>query len=133
MKAGHAHEATMKLKYIILTIIILGGIALYQLDPSQYALMPKCPFKTLTGWSCPGCGIQRAFYAVLHGDFRAAVGYNWFLVFSLPYCIGLIAAHWFLPLRWKTSVLRLLEHRYLIYTYIVLFMVWWVVRNLLHI
>lgn len=31
-------------------------------------LLP-CPFKTLTGFDCPGCGFQRSVLALLKGDF----------------------------------------------------------------
>ncbi|CAN5811730.1 hypothetical protein BH11BAC7_BH11BAC7_30240 [soil metagenome] len=27
-----------------------------------------CPYKSLTGIDCPGCGMQRAFIALLRGD-----------------------------------------------------------------
>jgi len=30
-------------------------------------LLP-CPYKSLTGIDCPGCGMQRAFIALLKGD-----------------------------------------------------------------
>jgi hypothetical protein len=35
--------------------------------------MPKCPFKMITGFSCPGCGIQRALYAIMHGNIKEAI------------------------------------------------------------
>ena len=33
----------------------------------QNNLLP-CPFKKLTGWDCPLCGLQRAVLAILNGD-----------------------------------------------------------------
>lgn len=30
--------------------------------------MLTCPFKWITGWDCPGCGMQRSFIALLKGD-----------------------------------------------------------------
>ena len=30
----------------------------------------KCPYKTLTGIDCPGCGIQRSFLELLRGHFQ---------------------------------------------------------------
>ncbi|MDF2438963.1 MAG: hypothetical protein K0Q95_3339 [Bacteroidota bacterium] len=30
--------------------------------------MLTCPFKTVTGFDCPGCGMQRSFIALLQGN-----------------------------------------------------------------
>jgi len=35
----------------------------------QNHLIP-CPFKTLTGFDCPGCGFQRALILLVKGDFQ---------------------------------------------------------------
>ena len=37
-----------------------------------------CLFHTLTGLECPGCGMIRAFHAISHGDFAAAINHNIF-------------------------------------------------------
>lgn len=55
----------------------------YTHDPST-APAPKCMFKLLTGWDCPGCGSQRAFHAILHGNFAAAWHFNPFIYFAVP-------------------------------------------------
>lgn len=38
---------------IIILILIIYGIV------SQIAFGMMCPFKILTGWDCPGCGLTR--------------------------------------------------------------------------
>lgn len=38
--------------------------------------LPACPFKTLTGLDCPGCGVTRAGYSITHGDILAAIDHN---------------------------------------------------------
>ena len=40
-----------------------------------------CPIKYTTGVSCPGCGMTRAWHAVLHLDFKKATEFHplWFL------------------------------------------------------
>lgn len=35
-----------------------------------------CLFRNLFGRPCPGCGMTRAFFSLLHGDFAAAWEYN---------------------------------------------------------
>lgn len=38
--------------------------------------LPGCLFHRMTGLSCPGCGMTRAAYAVLHGDLGGAFRLN---------------------------------------------------------
>jgi hypothetical protein len=37
-----------------------------------YRIPPLCPFKALTGFDCPGCGITRALIFAFHGQWRAS-------------------------------------------------------------
>lgn len=106
-------------------------VALYCLDPAAYVFMPKCPFKLLTGLSCPGCGVQRAVHALLHGDVAAAVGYNLFLVYAGPYALSFVVQRWVLTGRWQIKVGRVIENKWLVYFYVAAFCVWFVVRNIL--
>ena len=115
-----------------LLILLLGCVAVYFfLDPTAYAWMPKCPFRLLTGWSCPACGVQRALHALLNGHPAQALAYNYFFVFSVPYLLVLIVAYVLRILNRGESFVRLAHHPVLAWTYIVLFFVWGVLRNLL--
>ncbi len=58
-------------------------------DPEGAGWMPKCMFRELTGWECPGCGAQRALHALLHGRWAEAWGYNPFLFVIVPVAVGL--------------------------------------------
>ena len=48
-----------------------------------------CVFKILTGYSCPGCGLTRAFISFFKMDFRLAFSYHPLFLLSLPlfYCV----------------------------------------------
>jgi len=105
-------------------------LLLYWLNPTEQPLMPKCPFKLLTGLSCPGCGFQRATHAALHGHFLQALSYNYWFTFALPYLLMVIIEKWLLRGQWQERVAAVIEHRYLIYTYVVTFFVWLIVRNI---
>ncbi|MBN8622456.1 MAG: DUF2752 domain-containing protein [Flavobacteriales bacterium] len=48
---------------------------------------PSCPFKSLTGFDCPGCGSQRAIHEILHLNFKKAFKYNALLVLAIPYIL----------------------------------------------
>ncbi len=68
----------------LVPVIALGAILYFLVDPAESAFMPKCLFKAVTGWDCPGCGSQRALHALLHGDFLEALRQNALLVVMLP-------------------------------------------------
>ena len=77
----------------VLIVILLAGIAVtYKcLDPSVVPIFPRCPFRLLTGYLCPGCGSQRAIHHLLNLDLLGAWRMNPLLVIALPYLLlGLI-------------------------------------------
>jgi hypothetical protein len=49
-----------------------------------------CPFRALTGWWCPGCGLTRAAHHLLRGNLVQAMRYN---LLVLP-ILAAIAASW---------------------------------------
>lgn len=115
----------------VTAFVVLAALAvLYRIaDPARSAWMPQCLFRQLTGWECPACGGQRALHSLLHGHVAQAIHFNLFLVVAVPY---LAAVVW-------TSVDRrplaarirpYVQHRWVGIGYCVLFVVWWVVRNL---
>ena len=71
----------------ILIVFLLIGIAVtYKfLDPSVVPIFPRCPFRLLTGYLCPGCGSQRAIHHLLNLDLLRAWRMNPLLVIALPY------------------------------------------------
>ncbi len=61
---------------------------LYFFEDARYSgFFPRCPFHSLTGLLCPGCGSQRAISSLLYGDIVQAINYNLLLVMSLPLLI----------------------------------------------
>jgi len=45
-------------------------------NPSTHGFYPVCLFHSLTGLNCPGCGMTRALYALVHGNLRPALKDN---------------------------------------------------------
>lgn len=98
-------------------------------DPAQSLFAPKCFFHVITGWECPGCGMQRMIHALLHGDIAAAWSYNAFLLCILPLLALMIFAAAF-----RTRFKRLymaLNSVTMILVISFSMLVWGVIRNLI--
>ncbi|MDE5903254.1 MAG: DUF2752 domain-containing protein [Muribaculaceae bacterium] len=114
------------------TIVLIAVIiVLWKVNPVEAVWMPKCVVHSLTGWQCPGCGITRALHAALHGHFAEAIRYNYFLLLSLPYLLAVAAVSWIPALRRRRRLHRVVLGPELAVSYVVLFAIWFVVRNLL--
>ena len=113
----------------ITAVAMVGAVLLYRnFDPGISYFAPKCPFRLLTGYECPSCGIQRAAHAALNGDFKTAFWLNPFIALALPYFL-LIALTTFIRGRLVESLRSIVQHKYAVYGYIILFFTWWIVRN----
>ena len=118
---------------ILLAIALVCGVLLYGVNPSQHLLMPKCAFKALTGWSCPGCGFQRAAHAFFHGHFIEAISYNYYMAYTVPYLLSFLVV-WAAPdYSWSGKLKAFIENPHVVYFYVITYFIWLVVRNLLHI
>lgn len=126
-----------RLPYLPLTVAILlvaAGVMFFFVDPVKATWAPKCMFHTLTGWQCPGCGISRASHALLHGHLREALAYNYFFIFSIPYFLAVCAATFFPCVKRRyTKFYNFIIGTKPAYTYIALFCIWWVIRNIMNI
>lgn len=69
--------------FLIITVAIFGSLLYFFYDPS-FSFFPPCPFFTITGLYCPGCGAQRAFHDLLHGNLLSSASHNLLFVAALP-------------------------------------------------
>jgi hypothetical protein len=93
-------------------------------SPEQPGHYPTCPFRALTGLSCPGCGSLRALHDLAHGHIAAALTHNAMLVTMLP----LAMAAWLRVVTGKTSTRP--NPRWLGAAVLVVLALWTVIRNL---
>lgn len=80
---------SLKITAVALAATLAGAMTVvyFFVDPAQSKLMPRCLFKSLTGWDCPGCGSQRMLHALLHGDWAGAWHANPLLLSMVPYIL----------------------------------------------
>jgi hypothetical protein len=66
-----------------------GGAFLFFFNPALPGnqFFPKCPFRSLTGLQCPGCGSTRAFHQLLHLHPIAAFKLNPLVMLTLPFIV----------------------------------------------
>lgn len=73
----------------LLLLFTLVCVYYYITNPSKSNYFMPCLFKKITGMNCAGCGGQRAFHLLLHGEFLQALRYN-FLIYFLPFFLYLL-------------------------------------------
>jgi len=64
-----------RLLAIVLLFFILVAPAV--VNPDRLPL-PDCYFKSLTGYSCPTCGLTHSFYEIAHFDLRSSFSHHFF-------------------------------------------------------
>lgn len=69
----------------ILTTLSIG--CAYFLVVRYTGLSIPCPFRLITGYLCPGCGITTMMLALLSGDIQTAIVANPFLFYTGPLLI----------------------------------------------
>lgn len=115
--------------WLIVAAVTCAVLLYFLFDPAESPLAPKCVFHLVTGWECPGCGMQRMIHALLHGDIAAAWGYNAFLL-----CISPLILLMLFSAAFRTRLPRLyaaLNSPPAIITITALIIAWGVVRNLI--
>lgn len=111
--------------------IILFGLFYFLFDPMESWFMPQCVFHHVTGLQCMGCGSQRVIHSLLHGNLHDAFRANAFVTLSLP----LLAFLLWLEI-YRTKFNRLYSKVYsapVIWTIAASLIIWFIVRNILHI
>ena len=65
-------------------LIVLGAGILYFVFTTVTKIGIPCPFRLITGFQCPGCGISRMLISLVKLDFVSAFQYNPFILLTLP-------------------------------------------------
>jgi len=114
---------------ILLFCVIPGGAFLYFVPPGEGSVYPPCFFHTMTGFYCPGCGITRAVYHLLHGEFIRALSYNPLVVPLFLLALSAIIARLYSLFTGKRLNFPDISTRFAwLLVFLVLF--YWIARNL---
>ena len=123
----------MQKKIITITVIVAAAavaVLFFRVDPADSTWMPKCVFKLLTGYDCPGCGSGRALHSLLHGRVGEALRFNPILVLALPYAAMLIWLQYFGGGQHFPRLHHAMTNRTAICIALGIILLYWVVRNI---
>ena len=110
---------------LLAAAVLLGGVFFHYYDPTHSTLTPKCPFRALTGYNCPGCGSQRALHSFMTGRIWEGIQYNYLLLPLLAYAVLLVVA----PRGSKLQAA--MTSSTACWTLLAVILIWWAGRNVL--
>jgi hypothetical protein len=124
----HIHRDRLTASVVV--ALAAGGLSvIYLLDPSSSDLYPPCPFLSLTGFYCPGCGTLRALHQLTLGHPVAALDLNPLMVLLLPFVAYFLASHAMLAVTGR-PLRKFFVRPALIWTLLGIILVYWLLRNL---
>ena len=109
--------------------IALGALSVYAAVFFVSGIGIPCPFHLITGLNCPGCGISRAIRSLSEFRFADALGYNLMSPLILLY-IGYCAVYASAAYMKTGKGSLLIKPEWLNIALLSLFLIWWVVRNI---
>jgi Protein of unknown function (DUF2752) len=118
-----------RLSVVAIWFLIATGTAyLFVFEPGKTGFFPLCPFRALTGFTCPGCGSTRALHQLLHGHFAAAFELNPLFLISLPFFFVVLVRHTSFIMRGKVPRGNVLPAG-VIYALFAIILTFWIFRN----
>lgn len=109
-------------------LIIAGAAYLFFFEPGKSGFFPGCPFRFLTGFTCPGCGTTRALHQILHGDFYTAFTLNPLLLLAIPFALFALIRYTVIAMRGGVPRGNSLPAPY-IYAIFFVILSFWIFRN----
>jgi len=112
----------------IWSLIIAGAAYLFFFEPGKSGFFPGCPFRFLTGFTCPGCGTTRALHQILHGHIYTAFTLNPLLLIALPFLLIALLRYSVIVMRGGIPRRNALPAPY-IYAIFFVILSFWIFRN----
>lgn len=112
-----------------IAVIVLSLLYFYY-PASDNHFYPGCALYSLTHFYCPACGGQRAFSALLHGQFLLALQNNLLLVVALFFFLVLFALYLRNHLFEKGKKFTFTPSPFLLWTILAVIVAFWLLRNI---
>ncbi len=115
---------------IITATVLIVALLYFFVDARKGDFFPHCPFNSLTGLYCPGCGSQRAISALLHAEVLQAINFNVLMVFSLPLIIYSAVIYVLNAIRDKQVQQKIFYSPLFVKSFLVIVIAFWILRNI---
>ena len=114
---------------VFLPIVCVSLLAfIYFGNPVKNAFIP-CLFHYVTNLDCPGCGMTRALYSLLHFRFLQAFMYNPIIYILVPAAIYCSAAFYIYLLTGKWHTVKIKIQKPVLITFIIVLLAFYILRN----
>lgn len=99
------------------------------IDPSKSSYFLKCPLKTITGYECAGCGVQRAFHSLLHFRILEAFKFNPLFVISIPVLLIILIFNYSENEKLKLGINRFFKSKTFVFVVLIIVFVFSLLKN----
>lgn len=113
---------------LIWSLLLAGAAYLFVFEPGKSGFFPACPFRLLTGFTCPGCGSTRAMHQILHGHFATAFMLNPLFLLAIPFLLFALLRYSVIVMRGGVPRPNALPAPF-IYALFVIIVSFWIFRN----
>lgn len=128
--ATKERQSSVTKTFIVLIALIAAGLLYFFADARTSYIFPKCIFYSITGLYCPGCGSQRAFSSLLHGDVLQALNYNLLFIICLPLLLYSAVVRVINVYRNAELEQGIFYSGFFVKMLLALIMIFWIARNL---
>jgi len=116
--------------YFIIPLLTFTVVYFYFIyNPGILSIFPKCPFYSITGLYCPGCGSQRAIHQFLNGHILEGLKHN-FLILILATVLIYDGTIFLLNHFTKNPLNNLLHQSRITKGILIIILSFWVLRNI---
>jgi hypothetical protein len=127
MKLERILDRRVTVALIWLTLAV-GAVYIFVFEPGRSGFFPVCPFRALTGFTCPGCGTTRGLHKLFHGDVVGAFQLNPLMLLLLPILFFVLIRYTSATMQGRSINMNRLDAKY-IWTLFAVVLSFWIFRN----
>ena len=124
-------ETTERRKAAFTTAFLLASVLLYLAAGVFFGIFIPCPFRTVTGLRCPGCGLSHAAVCLTRFDLAGAFKENALFIPIYAYLIYSFLREFVFNIK-KNTTNNMIARRIDI-VFLIVIILWWIVRNFMNI